>query len=94
MRPKRKQSLGQDVFGGEKKKGASGSLRRILGGKRPKPAKPAKKKDEIEVSVTLTPNDIKHLDDVQAELEKMGRGRLNRTTLIRVAISLLSAEDF
>ena len=91
MRPKRKQSLGQDVFGGEKPKGASGSLRRILGGRRPKPAR---KKDEIEVSITLTPNDIRHLDDVQAELEKMGRGRLNRTTLIRVAISLLSAEDF
>ena len=91
MRPKRKQSLGQDVFGAEKPKGASGSLKRILGGRRPKPGQ---KTDEIAVSIALTPSDIKHLDEVQAELEKMGRGRLNRTTLIRVAISLLSAEDF
>ena len=91
MRPKRKQSLGQDVFGREKQKGESGSIRKILGGSR---SKPGLKQEKIDVSVTLTPSDIKHLDAVQAELEKMDRGRLSRNTLIRVAISLLSAEDF
>lgn len=91
MRPKRKQSLGQDVFGRAKQKGASGSLKKILGGTR---SKPERKQEEIVVSVALTPSDIKHLDAVQAELEKMDRGRLTRNTLIRVAISLLDAEDF
>ena len=49
---------------------------------------------EVEVQVKLTPSNIKHLDAIRAELEKMNKGGLTRDELIRVAITLLSAEDF
>lgn len=91
MHQKRKRSLGHDVFGGESEERQSGTLKKILEGKRFKEQAAAK---EVEVQVKLTPSNIKHLDAIRAELKKMNKGGLTRDELIRVAITLLSAEDF
>ena len=87
----RKRSLGRDVFDTTPDDNKSGTIKKILEGKRFKPKAAAK---EVEVSVKLTPSNIKQLDAIRAELEKKGKGRLSRNDLIRVAITLLSAEDF
>jgi hypothetical protein len=49
---------------------------------------------EVEVKVKLTPSNLKHLDNLSAELEKKGKGRYSRSKLIRVAIALLRSSDF
>ncbi|UCH85324.1 MAG: hypothetical protein JSW50_06445 [Candidatus Latescibacterota bacterium] len=87
----RKRSLGRDVFDSTPDDNKSGTIKKILEGKRFQPKAAAK---EVEVRVKLTPSNIKQLDAIRAELEKKGKGRLSRNDLIRVAITLLSAEDF
>ncbi len=91
MQPKKKKSLGRDVFGGASDKAASGSLKKVLGARGIRDEASVK---EIEVRVKLTPANLKQLDAVRAGLEKKGKGRLSRNDLIRVAITLLSVEDF
>lgn len=91
MQPKRKRSLGRDVFVGPTQKEASGTIKKILQGRRFRDEASVK---EIEVRVKLTPSNLKQLDTIRAGLEKRGKGRLSRNDLIRVAITLLSVEDF
>jgi len=88
--PKKKRSLGRDVFG-EASKTKSEAVRKMLENDVPKGPPDAK---QIDVKVRLTPSNIKHLDALVAELEKAGKGRFSRNELIRVAITLLSVGDF
>ena len=91
MQPKRKKSLGRDVFVGPAQKEASGTIKKILQGRRIRPEAAVK---EIEVRIKLTPSNLKQLDAIRAGVEKRGKGRMSRNDLIRVAITLLSVEDF
>jgi len=88
--PRKKRSLGRDVFG-ERGRTESEAVRKMLENDVPKGAPDAK---QIDVTVQLTPSNIKHLDRLVAELEKAGKGRFSRNELIRVAITLLSVGDF
>jgi hypothetical protein len=87
----KKRSLGRDVFGDSRPSQKSKALKNMIEGETrrsgPKGAR------EVEVKVKLTPSNIKHLDALVAELERRGKGRFTRNELIRVAITLLSAED-
>jgi hypothetical protein len=87
---KKKRSLGRDAFSGSNKT-ESGAVRKMIedtGQNGPRKAK------QIKVSVMLTPSNLKHLDELIAELEKTGKGEFTRDQLIRVAITLLSLGDF
>jgi hypothetical protein len=88
---KRKPSLGRDVFAKRPEKEKSEALKKILEGKQFKESPNAK---EVEVRIKLTPSNIKHLDAIRAQLEKSGKTRFTRNDLIRIAITLLSVEDF
>ncbi len=88
--PKKKRSLGRDVFG-DAKKTKSEAVRKMLENNVPKEPIDAK---QIDVKVRLTPSNLKHLDALVTELEKAGKGRFSRNELIRVAITLLSVGDF
>ena len=88
--PKKKRSLGRDVFG-DANKTKSEAVRKMLENDVRKEPLDAK---QIDVKVRLTPSNIKHLDALVAELEKVGKGRFSRNELIRVAITLLSVGDF
>ncbi len=91
MHPKKKRSLGRDAFERPADKAGAGTLEKILAGRRA-PGHVAAK--EIEVRIKLTPSNLKQLDAIRARLESEGKGRFSRNDLIRVAIALLSAEDF
>lgn len=91
MHPKKKKSLGRDVFERPADKASGQALRKILSGRRVADEASVR---EIEVRVKLTPSNLKHLDAIRARLESEGKGRFSRNDLIRVAIALLSAEDF
>ena len=101
--PRRKRSLGRDVFEKKPQSVESEALKKIIEGRdrqgeareaRPaRPARPARTR-QIDVTVKLSPADLKHLDRLLGELEKRGRGDLTRNDLIRIGISLLSADDF
>jgi hypothetical protein len=88
---KKKGSLGRDVFARPSEKAGSGTLKKILDGRRIRDEASIK---EIEVRVKLTPSNLKQLDAIRAGLEAKGKGRFSRNDLIRVAIALLSLEDF
>ena len=87
---KKKRSLGRDAFDRAKEGTTSQAVRKML----EKTARPSPQAKQIEVSINLTPSNIKHLDALIEELEKTGKGRFSRNDLIRVAITLLSAGDF
>ncbi len=89
MASHKKKSLGRDPFDDRNKEQGSRTVRRLIKGKAL--ARPGAK--EVVVSVRLTPSSIKHLDKIRAELEKRGRTDMNRDDLIRIAITLLSAQD-
>ena len=89
MASNKKKSLGRDPFNDQAEEQNSRTVRRLIKGKAI--AKPGAK--EVVVSVRLTPSSIKHLDKIRAELEMRGRTGMNRDDLIRIAITLLSAED-
>jgi hypothetical protein len=91
VRAKRKKSLGRDVFDRPSDKAGAGALEKVLTGRGPR-AQPSAK--EIEVKIKLTPSNLKHLDAIRSRLNSEGKGRLSRNDLIRVAIALLSTEDF
>jgi hypothetical protein len=88
--PRRKKTLGRDVFGARSEK-ETGAIAKMIHGRRPHGDARVK---EIEVRVRLTPSNLKHLDALASGLEAGGKGRFSRSELIRVAITLLSAEDF
>lgn len=88
---KAKRSLGRDVFDKAPKGKGSGAVRKILTSV---PAAGGATARQIEVGVKLTPSNIKHLDNLRAELKRQGRGDFTRDELIRVAIALLSIGDF
>jgi hypothetical protein len=79
------------VFVNPSEKEASGTIKKILQGRRVRDEASVK---EIEVRVKLTPSNLKQLDAIRSGLEKRGKGRFSRNDLIRVAITLLSVEDF
>lgn len=91
MHPKKKKSLGRDVFQRPVEKGGGGTLGKIMSG-RAGPGGASVK--EIDVRVKLTPSNLKQLDAIGARLEAEGKGKFSRNDLIRVAIALLSSEDF
>jgi hypothetical protein len=91
VQPKKKKSLGRDVFERPVERSGEGALGKIMSGRRVPHEASVK---EIEVRVKLTPSNLKQLDAIRARLEAEGKGRLSRNDLIRVAIALLSAEDF
>jgi hypothetical protein len=88
--PKGKKTLGRDVFVARQER-ESGVIGKMLQGRRLHEEARVK---EIEVRVKLTPSNLKHLDALASGLEAKGKGRFSRNELIRVAITLLSAEDF
>jgi hypothetical protein len=87
---KGRRKLGRDVFVARPER-ESGAIAKMLRGRR---AHGDLRIKEIEVRVRLTPSNLKHLDALASGLEAKGRGRFSRTELIRVAITLLTADDF
>jgi hypothetical protein len=87
---KKKKSLGRDPFEDAKQNQTSGSVEKLIKGKGPQGGPEAK---EVQVNVKLTPSNLKHLDTIRMQLAQRGRGDLTRDDLIRIAITLLSAED-
>jgi hypothetical protein len=84
----RKKTLGRDPFEQKNSVRESDSVSRLIRGK--SPLSPDAR--EVAVKVNLTPSAIKHLDAVREKLAKRGRD-VSRDELIRIAITLLSAED-
>jgi hypothetical protein len=80
--------MGKDPFDDEKGARESNTVSKLIRG--PSPLAPDAR--AVEVTVRLTPASMKHLDAVRARLA--GRGRdVSRDELIRIAITLLTAED-
>jgi hypothetical protein len=88
---KRKRTLGRDVFKEKPEQKKSQALKKLVENKAPSRSPTAK---EVEVTIKLTPSNIKHLEQLVVDLEKKGKGKFTRTELIRVAITLLSTGDF
>lgn len=88
---KGKKSLGRDGFSQPQGKNDSGALEKLIRGK---PLGRAAGAKAVEVRVKLTPSNIKYLDKLRSELVRRGKGDYSRSDLIRIAISLLSIEDF
>jgi hypothetical protein len=88
---KKKKSLGRDLFDAPVDKDSSSALRKLIKGKA---VGAGSKPREVEVRVKLTPSNIKKLDDLRKKLSLEGKGDFSRNELIRIAITLLSPEDF
>jgi hypothetical protein len=86
----KKKSLGRNPFDNLKESSSSKSVEKLIkmGAHRKDP-----EAKEVLVKVTLTPSNIKHLDEVRAKLVELGKGKKSRNDLIRIAITLLSADD-
>jgi hypothetical protein len=87
---KKKKSLGRDPFEDNKQNQSSGSVEKLIKGKGLQNGPEPK---EVLVNVKLTPSNLKHLDTVRMQLTQRGKGDITRDDLIRIAITLLSAED-
>jgi len=87
---KKNKSLGRDPFEDDKQEHRSGTVGKLIKGKGLQNTPDAK---EVLVNVKLTPSNIKHLDDIRADLAQRGKGKYSRNDLIRIAITLLSPED-
>ena len=87
---RKRKSLGRDPFEDLKENSNSNSVEKLI--KRKSPWKDPGAK-EVLVNVKLTPSNIKHLDGIRAKLAEIGKGNMSRNDLIRIAITLLSAED-
>jgi hypothetical protein len=85
----RRKKLGRDPFEGDKDAKQSSTVEKLIRGK-PKGQVVAR---EVELAVRLTPANLKHLDRVNEQLAKRGRPAMTRDELIRIAITLLSADD-
>jgi hypothetical protein len=80
--------MGRDPFEGGRPPRDSDTVSRLIKGK--SPLSPDAR--EVPVTVRLTPATMKHLDAVRERLAARGR-EISRDELIRIAITLLSAED-
>ena len=85
----RRKKLGRDPFEENKDAKPSSTVEKLIRGK-PRRTGTAR---EVEVAVRLTPANLKQLDRVNEQLVKRGRPGMTRDELIRVAITLLSADD-
>ena len=83
-------SLGRDPFEDPSEDPSPGSVEKLIRGAAPGREPGAK---EVFVGVKLTPSNIKHLDAISAELARRGKPGLSRNDLIRIAITLLTAND-
>ncbi len=89
MSGRRKKSLGRDPFADDAPRAdGEGAVRRLIRG-----AGAAGRAREVEVTVRLTPATLKHLERVREALAARGRTDVTRDDLIRIAITLLSADD-
>lgn len=88
MSERRKKSMGRDPFDDEKGGRGSDTVSKLIRG--PSPLLPDAR--AVEVTVRLTPANLKHLDAMRALLAERGR-EISRDELIRIAITLLTAED-
>lgn len=88
MSDQRKKSMGRDPFEDKKNERASDTVSKLIRGKSPL----APDAREVPVTVRLTPATMKHLDAVRERLAARGRD-VSRDELIRIAITLLTAED-
>jgi hypothetical protein len=85
---RRRKSLGRDPFEDSKESRETETVRKLIRGKSPL----APDARQLEVMVKLTPANLKHVDQIAARLAARGR-KISRDELIRIAITLLSAED-
>ena len=88
MSERRKPSIGRDPFEDKKNERESRTVSKLIRGHSPL----APDAREVEVRVRLTPATMKHLDVLRERLAARGR-KVSRDELIRIAITLLSAED-
>jgi len=84
----RKKRMGRDPFDEKKAGKESDTVARLIRGRSPL----APDAREVEVTVRLTPGTLKHLDALHRRLAERGRD-VSRDELIRIAITLLAAED-
>jgi len=82
---RKRKSMGRDPFEDRKEDRRSDSVGKLIRGG------PGAK--EVEVTVRLTVSNLRHLDAVRARLAERGRSGVTRSDLIRIAITLLSADD-
>ena len=87
--PKKKTSLGRDPFDDANDAPRSNSVEKLIRGGARKSAGPK----EVVVNVRLTPPNLKHLDRVLEQVAARGRNDVTRNDLIRIAITLLTADD-
>ena len=80
--------MGRDPFEDDKNDRASDTVSKLIRGKSPL----APDAREVPVTVKLTPATMKHLDALREKLAARGR-EMTRDELIRIAITLLKAED-
>lgn len=85
---KKKRSLGRDPFEDDNNAQQSDTVEKLIRGRAP--GTPEAR--EVSVTVRLTPSNIKHLDTIRRSLESRGK-KLSRNELIRIAISLLTADE-
>ncbi len=89
MSDQRKKRMGRDPFDEKKAAGVpDNTVARLIRGRTPL----APDAREVEVTVRLTPGTLKHLDALHRRLAERGR-EVSRDELIRIAITLLAAED-
>lgn len=84
----RKKSLGRDPFEDKHNERESDTVSRLIRGR--SPLSPDAR--EVPVTVKLTPATMKHLDAIRQRLAARGR-EISRDELIRIAITLLGADD-
>lgn len=84
----RKKRMGRDPFDEKESPRESDTVARLIRGRSPL----APDARAVPVTVGLTPATLKHLDALQRRLAERGR-EISRDELIRIAITLLSAED-
>ncbi len=87
---KKKKSLGRDPFEDVKQRQSSKSVEKLIKGKIGRKQPEIK---EVQVNVSLTPSNLKHIDKIREELAGQGRKGFSRNDLIRIAITLLSTDD-
>jgi hypothetical protein len=80
--------MGRDPFEDRHNERESDTVSRLIRGR--SPLSPDAR--EVPVTVKLTPATMKHLDAIHERLAARGR-EISRDELIRIAITLLSAED-
>jgi len=85
----RRKKLGRDPFDDHKDVQESSTVEKLIRGK-PQRQGTAR---EVEVTMRLTPANLKQLDRVNEQLVGRGRPAMTRDELVRIAITLLSADD-